>query len=290
MAARREVGYLPENVALYPAMRVSEYLRYRAMLEGLSRAKARPRISETVKSCFLEEVEHQIIGTLSKGYRQRVGLAQALVHDPEVLILDEPTIGLDPKQILEVRELILSLGKDHTVVLSTHILPEVSQICSRVIIINEGCIVAEDTPEHLTALVGGGQRLYLELDVLSDEIPRTLTQIPGIVGVRPARERGYEVECAAGVDCRVEIARRRAVMPSMSSPAKYPVNLDRVKIDKRIHRNPRNIRAVSTARVQCPGLISLIRHGLPKIDPSRNAGNIITAATAYASKIAEPHN
>ena len=206
LEARRRIGYLPETVPLYNEMTVSGYLDYMSQLRGI---RERTDAVESAMEFKWKDVNgRQHHGKLSKGYRQRVGLAQAIVHDPEVLILDEPTIGLDPKQILEVRELIRELGKDHTVILSTHILPEVSQICSRVIIINEGCVVAEDTPEHLTALVGGGQRLYLELDVLSDEIPRTLTQIPGIVGVRPARERGYEVECAAGVDCRVEIARR----------------------------------------------------------------------------------
>jgi ABC-2 type transport system ATP-binding protein len=206
LEARRRIGYLPETVPLYNEMTVVGYLEYMSKLRGIrERADA---VESAMEATSLSDRAGTIIGKLSKGYRQRVGLAQALVHDPEVLILDEPTIGHDPKQILEVRELIRALGKDHTIILSTHILPEVSQICSRVIIINEGCVVAEDTPEHLTALVGGGQRLYLELDAISDEIPRTLTQIPGIVGVRPARERGYEVECEAGVDCRVEIARQ----------------------------------------------------------------------------------
>ena len=206
LEARRRIGYLPETVPLYSEMTVLGYLDYMSKLRGIRDLV--DAVEAAIEASSLSDRAGTIIGKLSKGYRQRVGLAQALVHDPEVLILDEPTIGLDPKQVLEVRELIRELGKDHTVILSTHILPEVSQICSRVIIINEGCIVAEDTPEHLTALVGGGQRLYLELDALSDEIPRTLTQIPGIVAVRPAREGGYEVECAAGVDCRAEIARR----------------------------------------------------------------------------------
>ena len=206
LEARRRIGYLPETVPLYNEMTVRGYLDYMSRLRGIK--KRSDAVEAAVEATSLSDRADTIIGKLSKGYRQRVGLAQALVHDPEVLILDEPTIGLDPKQILEVRELIRDLGKDHTIILSTHILPEVSQICNRVLIINEGRIVAEDTPEHLTALVGGGQRLYLELDVLSDEIPQTLTQIPGIVSVEPGRQGGYEVECAAGVDCRAEIARQ----------------------------------------------------------------------------------
>lgn len=206
LEARRRIGYLPETVPLYNEMTVRGYLDYMSRLRGIK--KRSDAVEAAVEATSLSDRADTIIGKLSKGYRQRVGLAQALVHDPEVLILDEPTIGLDPKQILEVRELIRDLGKDHTIILSTHILPEVSQICNRVLIINEGRIVAEDTPEHLTALVGGGQRLYLELDVLSDEIPQTLTQIPGIVSVEPGRQGGYEVECATGVDCRAEIARQ----------------------------------------------------------------------------------
>ena len=149
-----------------------------------------------------------VIGKLSKGFRQRVGIAQALVHDPEVLILDEPTIGLDPKQIIEVRELIRELGEEHTIILSTHILPEVSQICGRVIIINDGRIVAEDTPERLTARLGGGERLYLEVKTPNDDLPQTLKQISGVLSVEPSRRGAYEIECAVGSDCRAEIARQ----------------------------------------------------------------------------------
>jgi len=147
--ARRQLGYLPENVALYPEMRVDEYLDYRARLEGLSRGEARSAIAVAVDRCLLGDVRHQIIGTLSKGYRQRVGLATAILHNPRVLVLDEPTVGLDPKQIISIRELIRELGRQHTLLLYTHILPEVELLCDRVIIIDQGQIIAEGTPESL---------------------------------------------------------------------------------------------------------------------------------------------
>jgi len=206
LEARRRIGYLPETAPLYNEMTVRGYLEYMARLRGVKRRKESAGMA--LEAVHLEERAHTIIAKLSKGYRQRVGLAQALVHDPDVLILDEPTIGLDPKQILEVRELIRELGKDHTVILSTHILPEVSQICSRVIIINEGYIVAEDSPENLTALVSGGERLFIDVDTVSDEIPRALRQMPYVVNVEPGRHKGYEVTCAVGTDCRAEIARQ----------------------------------------------------------------------------------
>jgi ABC-2 type transport system ATP-binding protein len=163
LQVRRRIGYMPENVPLYHDMRVDEFLRFRARLKGTASRKIRERV-ETVKGlCDLKEVERKIIGTLSKGYRQRVGLADAMVHDPEMLILDEPTIGLDPKQIIAVRELIKSLGEHHTILLSTHILSEVEMICNRVIIINRGRIEASDSPDNLKKVVRGGGALLLEL-------------------------------------------------------------------------------------------------------------------------------
>ncbi|MCB1054587.1 MAG: ABC transporter ATP-binding protein, partial [Acidobacteria bacterium] len=132
-AARRDIGYLPENVALYPEMRVTQYLEYRARLEGLNRSTARAAIADTLDRCLLDTVQHQVIGTLSKGYRQRVGLAAAILHEPRVLVLDEPTVGLDPKQIIAIRELIRELGRSRTLLLSTHILPEVELLCDRLV-------------------------------------------------------------------------------------------------------------------------------------------------------------
>src|SRR5262249_3402115 len=146
---RRHLGYLPENVTLYPEMRVDEYLDYRARLQGLPRAEARTSIAEAVDRCLIGHVRHQIIGTLSKGYRQRVGLANAILHRPSVLVLDEPTVGLDPKQIIAIRELIRELGRERTLLLSTHILPEVELLCDRVVIFDRGKIAAEGTPDAL---------------------------------------------------------------------------------------------------------------------------------------------
>ena len=204
VAARREVGYLPENVALYPEMRVSEYLRYRAMLEGLPRAKAKPRIAETVRSCFLEEVETQIIGTLSKGYRQRVGLAAAILHHPSVLVLDEPTVGLDPKQIIAIRELIRELGHRQTLLLSSHILPEVELLCDRVIIIDRGRIVAEGSPRDLQESWVGNTILRVELKGGPDEASAVLEALPGVVGVesQSGDAGAYRLECIKGADPR----------------------------------------------------------------------------------------
>ena len=204
VAARKEVGYLPESVALYPEMRVSEYLHYRAMLEGLSRGAARQRIPETVKSCILGEVEHQIIGTLSKGYRQRVGLAAAILHHPKVLVLDEPTVGLDPKQIIAIRELIRELGHKQTLLLSSHILPEVELLCDRVIIIDRGRIVAEGSPEDLRQSWIGNTVLRVELKAGPEGAPEALAALPGVVDVEvlggePGR---YRLECTQGADPR----------------------------------------------------------------------------------------
>jgi ABC-2 type transport system ATP-binding protein len=152
---RRRIGYMPENNPLYPEMRVREYLKFRARLKGLSRKKTRDRVDTVIQQCSLTDVGKKIIGTLSKGYRQRVGLADALVHEPELIILDEPTIGLDPNQIRSVRQLIRSLGGAHTVLISTHILPEVEMTCGRVLILHEGKILASDTLQNLMS--GDGQ-------------------------------------------------------------------------------------------------------------------------------------
>ncbi|MEM1178697.1 MAG: ABC transporter ATP-binding protein [Acidobacteriota bacterium] len=147
--ARRALGYLPENVALYTEMRVEEYLRYRAKLAGLGRGQTQRALDDAIDACLLDGVRFQIIGTLSKGYRQRVGLAATILHGPQVLVLDEPTVGLDPKQIIAIRELIRDLGRERTLLLSTHILPEVEQLCDRVVIIDRGRLVAEGTPAEL---------------------------------------------------------------------------------------------------------------------------------------------
>jgi ABC-2 type transport system ATP-binding protein len=181
---RRNIGYLPENVPLYPELRVDEYLRFRADVEGVARSRLPDRLDYVVDRCMLGDVRRQVIGTLSKGYRQRVGLAGALIHQPSVLILDEPTVGLDPNQIIKVRELITELGRDHTVVLSTHILPEVEQVCERVFIIDRGRIVADGTPDALRTHLMGNPSVRVEIKGADQEAQSALGQLDGVVDVR----------------------------------------------------------------------------------------------------------
>ena len=204
--ARRQVGYLPENVALYNEMRVEAYLAYRARLEGLSRNEAREAIGNAVDRCLLTDVRRQILGTLSKGYRQRVGLATAILHRPKVLVLDEPTVGLDPKQIIAIRELIRELGRERTLLLSTHILPEVELLCSRVMIIDRGRIVAEGTPESLRESWVGNPGLRVTLKGAPPEAAEALGRIDGVLGVRSLGD-GLVVEHLAGTDVREEVFR-----------------------------------------------------------------------------------
>jgi len=211
VALRRQIGYLPENVPLYPEMRVDEYLRFRADLEGLPSSKLKTRRDDVLERCFLTEVRRQVVGTLSKGYRQRVGLAGALIHEPRVLILDEPTVGLDPNQIIKIRELIIELGKEHTVLLSTHILPEVEQICERVLIIDHGRIVADGTPEALRIGMGNAP----ELEILfrggtDDEILPALEELEGVTQVAAEGGGAFRVRHDAEYDLR-EVIFRKAV-------------------------------------------------------------------------------
>ena len=175
---RKRIGYMPENVPLYTDMRVNEFLRFRAELKKVARRKIKERVEIVKELCSLKDVENKIIGTLSKGYRQRVGLADAMVHDPDLLILDEPTIGLDPNQIRAVRDLIKDLGKHHTILLSTHILSEVELTCSRVLVINRGRIEASDTPANLTKLVRGGGSILLEVKAPAAEIVAKIKALP----------------------------------------------------------------------------------------------------------------
>lgn len=205
IAVRRHVGYLPETVPLYPDMTVYEYLKYMADLRRLK--NARQRIYETLEMVQLTDRANGYIGKLSKGMRQRIGLAQALLHQPDVLILDEPTIGLDPQQVVKFRELIRSIGKDRTVLLSSHILPEVQQVCDRVLIINKGRIVAEDTPEQLNARLTGAQQVSVRVrgDV-SDLLPR-LSEIPGVTNITPISDDSFEFETVPGNDARPHVAR-----------------------------------------------------------------------------------
>ena len=180
--ARRCIGYMPENVPLYDDMRVREYLKYRANLKGLTGSEARRRVNEVIDTCGLEGVRRKMIKVLSKGYRQRVGLADALVHQPELLILDEPTNGLDPNQIRQIRDLIKRLSERHTILLSTHILHEVEMTCSRVIIIDSGQIKAQDTPQNLVSGMRAAGRVHAEIsgdpEVISPALQRLDCQAP----------------------------------------------------------------------------------------------------------------
>ena len=199
---RRKIGYLPENVPLYPELRVDEYLRFRADVEGVPRPDLPGRLEYVIERCMLSDVRRQVIGTLSKGYRQRVGLASALIHKPPVLILDEPTVGLDPNQIIKVRELITELGQDHTVVLSTHILPEVEQVCDRVFIIDHGRIVADGTPEALRMKLIGNPVVRVEIRGAGDNAPESLGRLPGVVAVERRADGMFLLEHATDTDPR----------------------------------------------------------------------------------------
>jgi ABC-2 type transport system ATP-binding protein len=209
MEVRRRIGYLPENVPLYTDMRVASYLDFVAEVKGVGRLERRRRVADVMDRCMVSDVQNRLIAKLSKGYRQRVGLAQAIVGDPEVLILDEPTIGLDPKQITEIRSLIKSFAGQHTVILSTHILPEVSMICDAVIIINKGAIVAQGPIDTLVEQFFPTSRLEVEIVGPSPVVRERIRAIPGVLSVEdqpPANGVGrYTVEAARDRDVRAEI-------------------------------------------------------------------------------------
>jgi len=206
LRAREHIGYLPENVPLYPDMRVHEYLRYRAAIKGVPGRRMNERVGDVLELCGLGDVEKKIIGRLSKGYRQRVGLADAMVHEPDLLILDEPTIGLDPNQIRLVRDLIRNLKRHHTILLSTHILSEVEMLCSRVIIINKGRIEALDSPQNLRARLGVGGQILLEARVADAKAAAAgIRRIAGVDSVA-ARADGvwtvFTIQAGSGTDPR----------------------------------------------------------------------------------------
>jgi ABC-2 type transport system ATP-binding protein len=209
--AKRRTGYLPETPPLYPDMTVREYLEFVSRIKGVPRADRVARLNSVMERTRIADVAHRHCAKLSKGYRQRVGLAQTLLHNPDVLILDEPTAGLDPKQIIETRQLIKELAGDHTIILSTHILPEVSQTCQRVVIINKGRVVAVDTPDNLTSRLQGAQTMYLEVSGPGADVERALSQVGGVKQVRVAHRGettiGLEVEGDRGHDVRSELSR-----------------------------------------------------------------------------------
>ena len=211
MEVRRHIGYLPEAPPVYPDMSVAAYLDFVLRIKNIPADKRRARVDDALEKTSLGDKRTQLIKRLSRGYKQRVGLAQALVHDPDVIILDEPTVGLDPKQIIEVRHLIKNLAGNHTIILSTHILPEVSMTCDRVVIINKGKIAAVDTPLNLTTQLKSGQRIQIEAKAPEKALQELLTQIPGAgkVQLDTPRADGHvaaTVEAAPGQDLRSVVA------------------------------------------------------------------------------------
>lgn len=214
MEVRKRIGYLPESPPLYLDMTVATFLDFVAKIKGIPRPRRRHALDQAIEKTGLALVRDRYIRFLSKGFKQRVGLAQAIVHEPEVLILDEPTAGLDPHQIMEVRELIRSLAGHHTIILSTHILPEVEMTCDRVVIINNGEVVAMDTPNNLASLLQGGERIVLEVEGPPAAIRDMLARLPGVktvLGGNGAAESGryrFTVETRAGDEVRRELSRR----------------------------------------------------------------------------------
>lgn len=216
LEVRRHIGFMPENNPLPPEMRVREYLKFRARLKGLGRARTRERVDVVLQQCGLAEVSRRIIGQLSKGYRQRVGLADALVHEPDVIILDEPTLGLDPTQIRAVRQLIKSLAGRHTVLLSTHILPEAEMTCQRVLILFEGRLLAADTPENLQGLMEGSHEVVAEIAAPEAALREVWEQVPEVQRADVVAADGRYFRCTLtpreGADLRplvFELARDR---------------------------------------------------------------------------------
>src|SRR5437773_2168745 len=193
---RRQIGYMPENNPLHRDMRVREYLSFRASLKGLSRSRSRDRIDVVMQQCGLTEVHRRIIGFLSKGYQQRVGLADALVHEPELIILDEPTIGLDPNQIRSVRRLIKDLGQNHTVLISTHILPEAEMTCNRMLILYEGQILAADTPDNLQRLMSSNSQVLAEIEAPLSDLQECWAALPEVEHFDVSPSEGSYFRCA----------------------------------------------------------------------------------------------
>lgn len=212
LKAKAHIGYLPERIPLYKEMTARAYMNFVAEVKGVERSHREKRVEEVLERCGVSPESHRLVGHLSKGFQQRLGLAQALIGDPEVLILDEPTVGLDPKQITEIRSLIRELGRDRTVILSTHILPEVAATCQRVLIINEGRLVAADTPANLAARHGRHTKVRLTVEGPREAVLRSVSELPGVLavhaeGAHPETLTAFEVEVERGRDLRREMAR-----------------------------------------------------------------------------------
>lgn len=214
MQVRRRVGYLPENPPLYPEMTVAEFLHFVAQIKGVKKKDCLTKVDSAIERCQLIEQRTAIIRKLSKGYRQRVGIAQAIVHEPPVIILDEPTVGLDPRQIIEVRNLIKSLAGDHTIILSTHILPEVSMTCDRVTIVNRGKVIATNSPDFLMAQLKGSYSYEVEVEGDIEKLISCLPTISGVSAVEidrtksslPANHTLLQINCTANTEVGKEIA------------------------------------------------------------------------------------
>ena len=211
MEVRRRIGYLPESPPLYPEMNVQAYLEFVARIKGVAGADIPNRVDRAMEMATLKDRRDELIKRLSRGYKQRVGIAQAIVHNPDVVILDEPTVGLDPKQIIEVRKLIKGLAGEHTIILSTHILPEASQTCDRVVIINRGRIAAVDTPENLTTQLKGSERVQMEVRGEEETLREALEQVDGVtkVDIEPIESSDHLkaiVESESGTDLRGKLA------------------------------------------------------------------------------------
>ena len=210
LEVRRVMGYLPETVPIYTDMTVSAYLRFMGTLRGMNPKQIRKRTGEVIDVCRLGDYRNSFIGKLSKGFRQRVGIAQAILHEPQVLVLDEPTIGIDPIQVVETRNLIKELGREHTIVLSTHILPEVSMLCRRVVIIHEGQIVAEDSPRNLAERLQGVERVQVEIRGPGPQINEAIRAIRGVMNVSHSADgdhNAFVVEAKRGLDLRTTISK-----------------------------------------------------------------------------------
>jgi len=211
LEVRSQIGYMPENVPIYPELRVIEYLNFRAKLKGLPRRQRSQRVEKVIEDCWLTDVRRKLAGHLSKGYRQRLGLAESLVHNPKFLILDEPTVGLDPHQIRETRKLIKNLGRDHTILLSTHILPEVEMVCDRVIIINEGRIAAMDTLDNLVADVSKNIQILAEVRGPALQIKAAIESIDGVTDVtcrEGADVHSFKISATRDLEVREAVFRK----------------------------------------------------------------------------------
>ena len=208
MEVRRITGYLPENPPLYTELTVNDYLGFVAQIKGIEKNRLKNEVDTVVEKAALGDVRGRIIGKLSKGFKQRVGLAQSLLNNPQIIILDEPTVGLDPKQIIEIRELIKNLRGDHTVILSSHILPEVEQTCERVVIINEGKVVAEDTPENLTNRLRGSERIVMQVEGSEETLKKALQPVSDIqkMDIQVSANGIINIEVESGKDIRKDLA------------------------------------------------------------------------------------